>query len=77
MSILFLYRFHIYIFFLGIVDKLLSQMENRIFMTKKAGKKWMDEYLKKAWSNECFYDNHVIFRWPLSESHTKVLTNSR
>ena len=48
MSTLFYIGFIFTFFLLGVVDKLLSEMENRICMTKKAGKKWMDEYLKKV-----------------------------
>ena len=34
--------------FTGVVDKLLTEFENRVFLTKKAGRKWMDNYLKKV-----------------------------
>ena len=32
----------------GVVDKLLTEFEKRVFLTKKAGGKWMDYYLKKV-----------------------------
>ena len=32
---------------LGIVDKLITEFENRVFSTKKAGRKFMDDYLKE------------------------------
>ena len=35
-------------FFLGIVDKLLSEFENGVFPTKTGGKKFMDDFLKKV-----------------------------
>ena len=33
---------------LGIVDKLITEFENRVFSTKKAGRKFMDDYLKEV-----------------------------
>ena len=33
---------------LGIVDKLITEFENRVFSTKKAGRKFMDDFLKEV-----------------------------
>ena len=34
--------------FSGIVDKIMKEFENRVFPTKKAGRKFMDNYLKEV-----------------------------
>ena len=38
------------VFFISlvVVDKIMTEFENRVFVTKKVGKKWMDSYLKKV-----------------------------
>ena len=33
---------------LGVVDKLMTEFENRVFLTKKAGRRFIDEFLKKV-----------------------------
>ena len=33
---------------LGVVEKMLKEFENRVFSSKKIGKKFMDSYLKKV-----------------------------
>ena len=40
--------FIVFFISLGVVDKIMNEFENRVFVTKKAGKKWMDSYLKKV-----------------------------
>ena len=35
---------------IGVVEKLLREFENRVFLDKKVGKKFMDGYLKKVGS---------------------------
>ena len=35
-------------YFVGVVEKLLKEFENRVYTTKKIGKKFMDNYLKKV-----------------------------
>ena len=42
------YYNYLIVHFLGIVDKLLSEFEKRVCSTKKAGEKFMDNYLKKV-----------------------------
>ena len=35
-------------YILGIIDKLMKEMENRVFLSKKSGRKFMDSFLKKV-----------------------------
>ena len=39
----------IVVFFnVGVVEKLLSEFENKVFLSKETGKKFMDNFLKKV-----------------------------
>ena len=55
------YIFHVGIFS-GIVDKLLLEFENRVFFSKKAGRKFMDKFLKKV-NNFKTIRNHSEITW--------------
>ena len=35
-------------YILGIIDKLMKEIENRVFLSKKSGLKFMDSFLKKV-----------------------------
>jgi hypothetical protein len=46
------------IFFSGLVDKLISGVENTVFDTKKHGRKFMDNFLKKVCINTIYLNVH-------------------
>ena len=56
----------------------MSEFENKVFATKKEGRRFMDDYLKKV-----VFDflksqlNFHVFRWPLSGRHIRGLTRWR